>query len=258
MISRLCRPAIALLHRVGSVSSVSAFHGRVAEIARMLRAEQGTRATLQRGVEVATELIDGCDHACVSLVNRKHQIETPASTSKAAAHGDELQYELDEGPCLDAIRFQETVWSRDLSREDRWPSWGPRMAKNCGIRSMLCYQLFIKKESLGALNLYSETVDAFDEHDRAVGWAYAAHVAVALAGAQEIDQLQTAIGSRTRIGQAEGILMERFQLSPEQAFDVLRRYSQGENIKLSVVAARLVSSRKLPDEFAEDHPASLN
>ncbi len=239
------------------MSSPVDFHDRLAKIARALRAEQGTRATLQHGAQMATEMIDGCDHASVSVVHGKG-IDTPAFSSEASHRGDELQYELGEGPCLGAIREQETIWSPDLSRERRWPSWGPRMAREWGIRSMLCYQLFIKEDSLGALNLYSETVDGFDHHDRTVGWAFAAHVAVALAGSREIDQLQAAIASRTRIGQAEGILMERFQLSPEQAFDVLRRYSQSENTRLSVVASRLVTSRELPDELMAEDPAAAN
>lgn len=96
------------------------------------------------------------------------------------------------------------------------------------------------------MNLYSRRTDAFDSEDIDNGWALAAHVAVALAEAQNVTHLEFAITARTVIGRAEGILMERFDLSATQAFAVLRRVSQHGNVKLNRVAEDLVRTRKTP------------
>jgi GAF domain-containing protein len=219
---------------------------RLSDIARSLRSEEDVEHTLEKAVALAVELINGCDEAGVSLVYAKRRIDTPAATSENVRRGDALQYELNEGPCLDAIWDEETVSSPDLANEDRWPTWGPRVVEELGIRSMLCFQLFTDGSSLGALNLYSHEVEAFKDADGIEGLALASHVSVALAAAQEIETLHSAVEARTAIGQAEGILMERFDLLPHQAFAVLRRVSQETNTRLHAVAVELVTSRRTP------------
>lgn len=219
---------------------------QLSSVARALRAESDVEHTLAKAVALAVDLLTGCDEAGVSLVHRRKRIDTPAATSDAVRCGDELQYELGEGPCLDAIWERETVSSQDLAADDRWPAWGPRVVEELGVRSMLCFQLFTDGDSLGALNLYSRTVDGFTDDDRVEGLALASHVSVALAAAQEIEGLGNSVASRTVIGQAEGILMERFDLSPVHAFAVLRRVSQARNIKLNHVAEELVRTRETP------------
>jgi GAF domain-containing protein len=160
--------------------------------------------------------------------------------------GDRLQYELNEGPCLDSIAHSETIQSPDLLTESRWPTWGPRVVKDLGVRSMLCFQLFTTARSLGALNLYSEHAQAFGEQDVVVGLNLAAHIAVALAASREIDTRDLAIVHRTVIGQAEGILMERYDLTPDKAFSVLKRVSQDTQTKLVDIAFELVRTRRIP------------
>ncbi len=110
---------------------------------------------------------------------------------------------------------------------------------------MLCFRLF-NDHTLGALNLYSTRLDAFDEDDLAEGLALAAHAAVAMTAAQEAEHLRTAMDTRTVIGQAAGILMERFDLTEDHAFAVLVRVSSTTNTKLRQVAADLVRTRKMP------------
>jgi GAF domain-containing protein len=174
------------------------------------------------------------------------RLETPASTSERARRGDEMQYEFDEGPCLDAARHHETTLSRDLRTEQRWPHWAPAVADRLGMRSMLCYQLFTSEHSYGALNLYSEDVDAFDVEDQALGLAFAAHVAVALAASREIETRGLAITRRTIIGQAQGILMERYGIGSDQAIRALTRVSQDSNRRLFDVAEDVVTTRRAP------------
>lgn len=114
------------------------------------------------------------------------------------------------------------------------------------MSSMLCFQLFTSEHSYGGLNLYSDRPSGFDDHDVAVGLSLAAHAAVAIATSERIDTLSTALTTRTEIGQAEGILMERFDISADQAFSVLVRVSQDENRRVAQVAADLVRTRHTP------------
>lgn len=224
---------------------------RFAAIARSLSEQNSELETLEKALSVAVEVVDGCDHAGVTLVMGGRRLETPAATSDVAWRGDRLQYELNEGPCVDSVATQETVVCPDLYKESRWPTWGPRVAAELGVRSMLCFQLFTTAKSLGALNLYSETTDGFDYQDRVIGLALAAHIAVALAASREIDTRDVAMVNRTVIGQAEGILMERYDLSDEKAFSVLRRISQESQTKLVTVAAELVRTRQIPAVFQD-------
>ena len=131
-------------------------HTQLAEASRELHAEPDTQRTLERSVLLATELIPNCDHAGISMVHRNRTIDTPAATDEVARRGDELQYALDEGPCLDAIWHYDTVISANLAEEDRWTRWAPRVAAELNVRSMLCLRLFTSAELLGALNLYSK------------------------------------------------------------------------------------------------------
>lgn len=218
----------------------------LAGAARDLGSEDVER-TLEKAINLAVELIDGCDAAGVLVVRRHESIDTPVHTDELVRRGDELQYELKEGPCLDAIWEQETIHTPDLADDGRWPNWGPRVVEELGVRSMLCIQLFTSDLTVGALNLYSKSTAAFDEGEQTMeAQALAAHVAVALVSAQEIEHLHTALDSRTVIGQAEGILMERFDLSADRAFDVLQRVSSHTNTKLHRVAAELVRTRRTP------------
>lgn len=221
------------------------FLEQLADAARSMQEKRSTKETLDEAVLVAIETIEGCDLAGMSIVN-KRGVDTPAGSGAALRRLDTLQFELKEGPCFDAVRNHEVVLSRDLANEVRWPRWGPRVAEEIGVRSIVSYRLFSAADTLGAMNLYSLRTDAFDPEDIDNGGALAAHVAVALAEAQNVTHLETAISARTVIGRAEGILMERFDLSPVHAFGVLRRVSQTRNIKLNHVAEELVRTRETP------------
>lgn len=219
---------------------------RFAAVARQLQEQPTEDATLDQAVAIAVEVIDGCDYACVSLVDNQRKVKTVAATDPVVIQGDALQDELDEGPCLNSLREHETVTSPDLSVEQRWPRWGTRVSSELGIQSMLCLQLFTSERSYGALNLYSRSLDAFDDLDVSTTLALAAHVAVALAASREIDNRDVAITRRTVIGQAQGILMERYGLGSDQAFTVLHEVSTQSNRRVFDVAAELVRTRRTP------------
>ncbi len=216
----------------------------MAAAARDLQEQRGPQSTLDLAVRLAVSNVDGCDAAGVTMA-RPHEVETPAFTEEWVAVGDRLQLELGEGPCLDAIRQQHTVYSPSLGYDRRWPVWGPRVTAETGAQSVLSFQLFTHHDTVGALNLYSRTRDGFHLDDRADGLAIAAHVAVAVAASMKITNLESALGSRTVIGQAIGIIMERFDLRPDVAFAVLSRISSTEERKMRDLAAELVDTGRL-------------
>ena len=218
---------------------------RMAEAARALQDETNTQTTMDVAVRLAVDNVRGCDAAAFSLVKRGGRLETPAYTDEAALAGDLLQYELGEGPCVDAAWEERLVHSGDLSGDPRWPTWGPRVVRELGVHSMLCLQLFTHANTLGALNLYSRTPNAFDREDLDDGVALAAHVAIALSASQNRADLVTALDSRTVIGQATGVLMERYGIDAAKAFALLSRVSSDSNTKIRDLARELVETGQI-------------
>nr|WP_254185135.1 GAF and ANTAR domain-containing protein [Nocardioides panacis] len=186
---------------------------------------------MERAVAVATEILPGCDAAGACVVHRGDRIDTHATSNDELRQVDALQHELGEGPCLDALQHHDTVHSDDLSTDERWPRWGPEVARRLGLFSIVSYRLFSTGDNLGALNLYGRSRAAFSSDDIHDGVALAAHIGVALAAAQEVENLEKALGGRTVIGQATGILMERFELTADRAFSVLIRLSKHKNVE---------------------------
>jgi len=230
------------------VSEDRDFDARLASLARERLNEPDVQHTVQRVVDAAAANLDGDVWASVSLVKERREVETPAVSDDRAGRADQLQYELGQGPCLDAIWEQETFQIDDMTTSEHYPRWSRAVAQETGIRSSLSLQLFTDAEqnSLGALNLYSPQLRAFDAETRGEGLAFAAQAAVALRSAQTEQHLRTAMATRTLIGQAQGILMERLKITPDQAFAVLSRVSQERNEKLREVARRLVETGEIP------------
>ncbi|WP_181783517.1 GAF and ANTAR domain-containing protein [Pseudonocardia pini] len=221
-----------------------------ADIARLLQAETGVLSTQERVTRVATKTVRGCDHAAISLIGRNGVVRTVGATDDVPARVDRLQYELGEGPCVDAIRTHEVYLTGDLATEVRWPRFASRAVAETGVRSMLALRLFAQEDTFGALNLYSRSTDAFDPHARAVAAILAAHAAVAMRAAQQRDQaehLGAALESNRRIGMAMGVLMARGQLSEDAAFALLRRASQHLNVKLRDIADTIVETGEAPE-----------
>ena len=226
--------------------SADSLSERMAAVARELQDQHDPVSTVQSGVELAVQNVGGCDAASVSIVYAKRKVSTPASTDNMAVIGDRLQYETGEGPCLSAIWEEETVYVPDLAHDPRWLQWGPRLAETTGVRSSFSVRLFTMKDTLGALNMYATTAGAFSGEDKAEGVAVAAHIAVAVAAAQNLKDYENALDSRTIIAQACGMVMERFNIDSIRAFALLSRLSQTQNVKLRDLAAELVHTRRLP------------
>jgi GAF domain-containing protein len=216
---------------------------RVAEafgaVARALAAHDDPPATMKGIVTLAVDNLDSCEFAGISLVERR-RITSPATSDEVPRTVDAIQAEVDEGPCLDAIRDHEVVRSTDLRAERRWPRFAARAHAETGVRSILGLRLFVEGDTMGALNLYSCRVDAFRGDDVALASVFAAHAAVALSASRRKEQLEHKADTRDLIGQAKGILMAHSRLGPDEAFDMLRRASQRLNTKLVDVAAGIV------------------
>jgi GAF domain-containing protein len=154
----------------------------------------------------------------------------------------EAQVELGSAPMFDAYRDSVPIYVSDLRAEARWPAYAKTLNSNFGIHTVYALPLACRDKPSGVLVLYGKAVDAFDEEDKAVASILRAHATAALADAVGLAQLQTALDSRTVIGQATGVLMERFDLAPDAAFGVLRRLSQARNVKLRDIAAQVVET----------------
>ena len=168
-----------------------------------------------------------------------------AVTGPIARLADEFQYRLDEGPCLDAARTQHAVVTGDVLNDYRWPRLADMM-RETPVRSVLACYLTTPQGRAGALNVYSVRVNAFDAGAQVVAEALAVHAGLALGATEQEATLRQAMGTRETIGQAVGILVERYKVTPTQAFALLVRTSQHRNIKLRDVATRLIETGEDP------------
>ena len=218
------------------------------DLAVEMQAQKGSSDTLQSIVEAAPKVVPGARWAGISLVQGT-KIVSEVPTSRSVAELDQLQSDLNQGPCLTALREYHTVHIDDMRTETRWPDFG-REAQQRGMRSMLSFQLFVRSENLGALNLYSDEPGAFSEDSFLIGEILAQHAAVAMIGAAAETQFENALATRDVIGQAKGMLMQRDNLTGLQAFSLLTRASQQTNIKLVDVARWLVNEH---ESKLEDH-----
>lgn len=200
--------------------------------------------TIERIADYSRSAI-ACDDAGVMLLLGRNQIDTAGATSDAVVRAHELQIKLDEGPCLAALEQSETIYSvEDTTTDTRWPRWGAAVA-DLGYRSVLSVPLATKSRRYGSLNVYAREPRAFDEDDLAVTMILARHASASLAANLDIEGLRKAVDARKLIGIAMGMIMERYDIDADRAFDVLRRISQTENVKLRDVARQVVEQRGL-------------
>ncbi|WP_460656581.1 GAF and ANTAR domain-containing protein [Kribbella endophytica] len=196
---------------------------------------------LERITSGAAATVPGIDHVSISLTSHHGQIETLAPTDQVAITLDEIQYAVGEGPCLEAALRDPWVQVDDLAADARWPAYGARAAGEFGIGSQLAFQFRAQPHARGALNLYANKAHAIDMDTRQVGAMFARLAAIALGWSRHDETLSRALGSREQIGQAVGIVMERYKLDPDRAFSFLARTSQTANVKLHDVAAALIA-----------------
>lgn len=193
----------------------------------------------------ATLTIPGCDHA--SLMIRRDAACSTVAVSDAVAHKiDKLELALDCGPCLDAIEEQTAQVATDLATGGRWPALVARVVAETPVRGALSIQVPVDRGNVGALNLFSDNADTFDETsvERASVLAAFATVAInAAAYSEDAAGLRQGLASNRAIGKAIGMLMARDNVSDDEAFTILRRTSQDSNVKVADVAHDFIQRR---------------
>jgi len=210
--------------------------------------DQGRRFVAATSVEETLELIvtaavdtsPATDLAGVLLLEGRGNIVSPATTDDVVNQLDKVQADHNEGPCVESIYDEEMVLVQDFGEHlEQWPHFA-RRALDLDVHSSLSFQLFSERNRAGSLNLFSRRAHAFGEEDRILGALFANQAGLALRGAQRAAQLDRAVASRDVIGTAKGILMERFGVDDDEAFQRLVRSSQETNLKLVEVARWLV------------------
>jgi GAF domain-containing protein len=231
--------------REARVDDAAQLLGGFTELAQALAAAPDEDTRLKVAVDAAVDLVARCDHAGITI-NEGGRVVTRATSDDLVCRANRLQGELGEGPCLDVRRDQNTLVITDLAVEHRWPAWAPRVNDELGVDSMMSLLVYTDEHSFGALSLYCGAGCRFDADDVAIAQALAGHLSVVMAAERQIDQLGLALHNRNIIGQAQGVLMERYDMTADQAFDYLRRLSSTSNRKVAVVAAEIARTRHVP------------
>jgi hypothetical protein len=226
-----------------------------AAIAAQLQCETDEQLAAKSIAQQALELVEDARHVSLTIAPAEGRYETLASTDHTATRADLLQYQLGEGPCLEVAECVSCFRSGDVAADQRWPRWGPE-AGRLGLCSVLAVRLVGPgRDTQGALNFYSPDLGAFAEPETVdLAQVYAVHAANALSSAQLATGLQTALTSRHTIGLAQGILMERYGLDQHRSFELLRRTSSVQNVKLRDVAAAVVETGVLPGPTGPPSP----
>jgi GAF domain-containing protein len=214
---------------------------RMADLARVI-ALRKVDDVLVDITAITKELIPGVDAAGVLLVGNGDTHQTLAPTSDLLFKLDELQMTTGEGPCLQAALNEVVVRVDDFRTEPRFPRYGPEVVR-LGVLSALSFKLYTADRTAGALNLFGYEPDVWDSEAETIGMVLAAHAAAAILASRQGEHLESALTTRDRIGQAKGIIMERFKIDDVRAFAMLRQLSQDTNTKLFDVAQRVIDSR---------------
>jgi GAF domain-containing protein len=216
-----------------------------AQLAVELHDSDGVAETVETAVQFARQALS-CRYAGLVLVERGQTPVIAAVTAPVITSLYQLQLDTGQGPLMASLESRVPILVADAGTDDRWsPDWAALTA-SIGIRSVLHLPLMPAGQPVGVLSLFSEQPDGFDSDDLAIGHILARHASIAVANARNEETMAQAVDARKLVGQAMGILMERYDLDSDRAFGVLRRYSQDSNTKLRDVAQQLIDTRKLP------------
>jgi GAF domain-containing protein len=221
-------------------------------LGRLSLRELSMESLLQTVADLVKTVLPGHIEASVSLLVRDSPT-TVVSTGPLATDLDETQYDRGHGPCLHAARTGELVEIADTRTDDRWPDYMPRAAER-GALSSLSVPLAIDDEQVsGGLNIYAREAHAFDADARSAATRFGPYAAVAAGNLHAYQSardmagnLQGALEFRAVIDQAKGVLIERYKLTPDRAFELLAQASMRANRKVRDIAEELVHTGQLP------------
>lgn len=213
----------------------------LAEAATAINSPRSLDDTLDAIVHAAQDTVPGFEHVGITVAHAHGEVETRAGTGELVWELDQLQYELGEGPCFEAMADDAVLLLEDARTESRWPTYLTK-ARERGLRSQMGLRLYSEGRTLGGLNFYSTRT--YGAHADAVQLAelFATHAAIALGRARQAHQLNESVASRQAIGTAVGIIMERYRITEQRAFQFLVRASSTSNVKLRVIAQGVVDS----------------
>jgi hypothetical protein len=219
----------------------------MAELARNFAVGTSIEDTLASVTAAAVDLVNGVDCADVVLI-QDGDFRSTAPTSKLAPLLDQAQQRAGQGPCMDASAEAVMIRCDDLRGDPRWPEFA-RAAVAAGVYSVLSFRLYTHGANSGALNLFGFAAHTFDNESEVIGAMQATHAAIALIAANRPHQFESALASRDIIGQAKGIIMERYDVDAVRAFELLTRVSQNTNTRVHVIAHEIVTRpRRRPDQ----------
>ncbi len=217
---------------------------RFAQLALELHAAHDLADTAQAIADFALHAV-GCRYAGIALAACGGRFEIVAGTDPVVEAIYQAQADSGEGPMLTVLAGRSSVAVHDVTTETRWPGWR-KNAVELGIGSALHVPMVTHNRTIGALSLYHTKPHAFGDDDEGVASILAQHACVAIATARQDQTMTQAIDARKLVGQATGILMERFDVDGDRAFAILKRYSQHTNTKLRDIAQHLIDTRRLP------------
>ena len=216
----------------------------MAEVTRRFARPTDIDATLSAITTAAVALLDSVDSADVLLIDEDDNYRSSAATSSLAEELSKVQQRYHQGPCVDAAVGETMVLSQNLHEDVRWPDFTTE-AVAAGAHGVLSFQLYThhKRPSCrAALNLFSTASSAFDGDTQTLAATLATHAALALIAQDREAQFQSALASRDAIGQAKGMLMERFGVDAVRAFELMRHLSQETNVPIVTIAARIITT----------------
>ncbi|MGW7680929.1 GAF and ANTAR domain-containing protein [Kribbella sp. NPDC054772] len=225
----------------------------IGRLATELQDADGAEQTVEAVVRSAVRIV-GCTYASIVLTDGRQSLDLTALSDPklAALHQD--QVDLGEGPLITAAREGEELVVPDVLIETRWSHDWTNKALSAGIRSVVHVPLMAGNSPSAVLSLFSDKPNGFDVDDVAIAHVLASHAAAAIAAAWDESDSVMAVDARELIGQAIGILMERYHLDDGRAFEVLRRYSQDSDRTLRDVAHELTDSHNSPGDDTGSNP----
>ena len=247
----------------GGVTPVSTgaggLNGHLRRVAAIPAGDDVVDGALGLVVALARATVGGADGVSVSM--RRHgQLSSVAGSDQTILEMDALQYANGEGPCVDASVEGRWFHAEALDQESRWPAFTPK-ARALGINAILSSPLVAEDRPVGALNIYSRTASAFTVKDQELASLFAAEASrlldkarVGVADDRLSERLAQALQTRRTIAQAQGVLMEREGIGPDEAYGLLRRFSRETNQPLRERAADVTAStRRFSAAFAPEH-----
>jgi transcriptional regulator with GAF, ATPase, and Fis domain len=208
--------------------------------------------------ERCAELVQ-VDAAGILLTDQQGGLHLVAASTQRARDLELFQLQSEQGPCLDCFATGTPVMCADLGAQpQRWPIFTAGAAQ-AGFAAVHALPMRLRRDTIGALNLFSAATTTLDATTTDLCQAFADIATIGILSeraAREKDllsqQLQTALNTRVIIEQAKGKLAERRGLSMDQAFTILRGYARTHNRKLADIALAVIDNH--PDISELSHP----